>query len=125
VYENKDYLPRTFFVERVRYVKDRNQQMMSIFPNDLWKEAVIEGTGKDMEFGLANTSEIVSYEENKVVISTNNNNFAFLVFTDVYYPTWKAEIDGKPTRIYKTDYTFRGVFVPQGKHTIVFYNTLF
>ena len=29
-------------------------------------------------------------------------------------------MDGKPTQIYKVDYTLRGMDVPKGKHTIEF-----
>ncbi|MBI4652577.1 YfhO family protein, partial [Candidatus Desantisbacteria bacterium] len=43
----------------------------------------------------------------------------FVVFSDTYYPGWKAYIDGKETKIYKTDYLVRSIFVPTGKHHII------
>jgi len=43
-----------------------------------------------------------------------------LVLTDTFYPGWKAYIDGEETKIYPTDIAFRGIFVPKGKHDIVF-----
>jgi uncharacterized membrane protein YfhO len=49
----------------------------------------------------------------------------FLVLTDSFYPTWKAHIDGKPTQIYLTDFSFRGVVVPSGDHHVEFINTTF
>ncbi|MBI5206269.1 MAG: YfhO family protein [Candidatus Firestonebacteria bacterium] len=42
----------------------------------------------------------------------------FLVFSDTYYPGWKAYIDGKEARIYKTDYLVSSVFVQKGKHQV-------
>jgi uncharacterized membrane protein YfhO len=43
-----------------------------------------------------------------------------LFLSDTYYPGWQALIDGKPTKIYRTDYTFRSILVPQGNHVVVF-----
>ena len=44
-----------------------------------------------------------------------------MYLSEVYYPAgWKAYIDGNPTEIYKTNYLFRGIVVPKGKHKIEF-----
>jgi uncharacterized membrane protein YfhO len=36
-------------------------------------------------------------------------------------PGWKAEVDGKRTKIYKTNHAFMGILVQKGKHTVKFY----
>ena len=59
------------------------------------------------------------------MIETENGSTGFMVLTDSFYPTWKATIDGKGTKIYRTDYNFRGIIVPAGNHKIEFYDTLF
>jgi uncharacterized membrane protein YfhO len=39
--------------------------------------------------------------------------------SEAYYPNgWKAFIDGVETPIYRADYLFRAVVVPQGTHTV-------
>lgn len=43
-----------------------------------------------------------------------------LVLNDLYYPGWEATLDGKPTQIYRANYLFRAVIVPQGTHAIEF-----
>ena len=44
-----------------------------------------------------------------------------MFLSEVYYPAgWKAYIDGNETEIYKTDYLFRSILVPKGKHKIEF-----
>jgi len=68
---------------------------------------------------------ITNYSDNDVDLKTNNLGEGFMLLTDSYYPTWHAKIDGKETQIYLTDYNFRGIIVPKGKHSIEFYDTLF
>ncbi|MDP4196032.1 MAG: YfhO family protein, partial [Bacteroidota bacterium] len=47
------------------------------------------------------------------------NNFLFL--GDTYYPKgWKAYVDGKETKIYRTNHAFRGIVVPKGDHKVEF-----
>jgi uncharacterized membrane protein YfhO len=70
-------------------------------------------------------ADVVNYEATKIELETNNIGEGFLVLTDSYYPTWHAKIDGKETQIYLTDYNFRGIIVPKGKHVVQFYDTLF
>lgn len=44
-----------------------------------------------------------------------------LFLSEVYYPAgWKAYIDGQETEIYKTNYLFRSIVVPKGKHKVEF-----
>jgi hypothetical protein len=41
-----------------------------------------------------------------------------LLFDDLYYPGWKATVDGTPTEIYRANVISRAVVVPPGPHTV-------
>ena len=41
-----------------------------------------------------------------------------LVLSEVYYPAWKAYIDGCPAPIYRADHLLRAIPVPAGEHTV-------
>lgn len=43
-----------------------------------------------------------------------------LVYMDRFHFRWRALIDGKPVKIYRTNGQFKGVFVPEGRHEIEF-----
>src|SRR5579885_3336322 len=65
--------------------------------------------------------KIVSYTPNQVVISVTSARAGLLFLSDTYYPAWKATVNGKETKIYRADYAFRAVVVPDGKSTVKFY----
>ncbi len=121
VYENLDFFPRVFFVKNVINVKNNQDEINKLFEANLQDTATITGFSKmNLSIGYA---KILSYNDDKIIINTDNKGNGFLVLTDTYYPTWRVIIDGEPNQIYKTDYAFRGVFVTKGNHTIVFYNS--
>ena len=53
-------------------------------------------------------------------MEAQTNGESFLVLTDNYYPGWKAFVNDKEVKIYKADYTFRGIVIPAGKSSIEF-----
>jgi hypothetical protein len=121
VYENRNALPRAFFVTNVISSNSIN----SVFENDLATTAIITGPNTNMKNLTTGKINDIGYEENEVTISVSNSGSGFLVLSDAYYPTWKAYIDGKKTKIYLTDHAFRGIFIPKGQHVIQFKESLF
>lgn len=69
---------------------------------------------------VSGNSRIISYEPNKVVVSTTNSEPGLLVLSDMYYPGWKVYIDGALSKITPTAYNFRSVWVPAGDHEVIF-----
>lgn len=129
VYENKDVLPRAFFVKQVQIFSDKQKAIEHLFDKnlDMQSTAVVECTKcaflSSKEFGTGDVS-ITHYSENIITIQTKTTNNSFLILTDSYYPTWHASIDGKETKIYLADFNFRGMIVPKGRHTVIFYDRL-
>ena len=125
VYENRDVLPRAFFVREVLKAPGQQETVDKMFIADLAQTAFVQDLDLDIDNLKVGKATIIDYSENNVHIKTENEGDGFLVLADAYYPTWKATIDGMGVRIYKTNYTFRGIYVPAGKHSITFYANLF
>jgi uncharacterized membrane protein YfhO len=43
-----------------------------------------------------------------------------LVLSEVYFPAWKAYVDGNSTEVYPANHALRAVRVPAGEHTVEF-----
>ena len=130
VYENTMAFPKAFFVNTTFLANSKQQAIDTIFDLNfpLNKGAVVEDVSSK-QFFKSNWNlgkvQIIDYQDDKVMLKTQGQEAGFLVLTDSYYPTWHATIDGKETKIYLTDFNFRGVIVPKGEHIIEFYDTIF
>ncbi len=68
----------------------------------------------------AATADITEFGSSRIVDDVRTKTPAFLVLSDVYYPGWKVNVDGKTARLFETNYALRGVRVPEGKHVVAF-----
>lgn len=127
IYENKNVLPRAFFVKQVISIDNKQKEIDALFENAelLGETAIVEEMGQSKNNFAVGKVKVVDYESNSVRIETDNTGDGFLVLTDSFYPTWKAKVDGNNVLVYLADFNFRGVFVPKGKHIVEFYDNLF
>jgi hypothetical protein len=51
--------------------------------------------------------------------SINASEPAFLVISSSFYPGWTAQVNGRPTRLFQTNWVMMGVPVPAGKSEVV------
>ncbi len=124
VLENFDSLPRAFFVSRYDVAEPLEiLQMMRKGSFDPREVAYFEedpGVVVDAPDPPASV-EFTEYgiQRLKLKVKATGNNLLFL--SEVYYPAgWKATVDGHSTSIYKTNYAFRSIIVPEGEHTVEF-----
>jgi len=129
VYENLQAMPRAWLVPEVISAKP-NQVLEAIQSSRLpdgrtYKPEQVALVEAPLRFKAQNpdvaaTAEIISLSNSQIEIQTDSTSPAFLVLSDVYYPGWRATIDGKTTPIFQTNYVLRGVQVPAGKHRVTF-----
>ena len=132
VYYNNSVMPRAFFVEKMIVAKTKQEAIDLLFSEDLSKVAIVENPALSLD-GVVVKGEatITEYTASRVIVNTESRTPGFLVLTDSYYPTWDVKVcnndnEFQCTRlaIHLTDYQFRGVFVPAGKHSVIFENSL-
>lgn len=62
---------------------------------------------------------IKSYEPNHLVYEANSDKGGVLVFSEIYYPGWKATVDGQPVELGRVNYILRAIQIKPGKHEVV------
>jgi hypothetical protein len=64
--------------------------------------------------------EIMEYLPNRIELKSSSTNDTYLVLSELYYPGWKAYVDGSEVKIYHANYLLRAIKLSKGKHEIVF-----
>jgi len=62
--------------------------------------------------------QVVGFNVNGIKFKTNFPDKKFLVYNDSYYPYWLAKIDNASVDLYRTNLTFKGLWIPSGERTI-------
>jgi hypothetical protein len=136
LYENKNAMPRAFFVSQVIDASSHEESINILQAGDFkpGTTAVIENAGPGFsqllrragQLGSANdlsssgAARIAEDKRNYVVIETDNQKPEALVLSDNYYPGWRAFVDGSPVTIFRANCTMRAVAVPAGHHLVSF-----
>jgi len=126
IFENQKVIPRAFLVDNFRTVSSK-EEMAALLIEDRGiqfnREIVLD---KEIE-NLPNSNAsfigrvgFLSYTPQRVSLTTESNKMGLLFISDNYYPGWEVFVDGKEKEIYRANYTFRAVSVPQGKHKVEF-----
>ncbi len=128
VYRNERVLPRAFLVDGY-VVRDGNAARRALRDGlvDFRRVALLEGdppieerpvpAAADRELGSA---RVAHYRDQVVEVRTAAPARRLLVLTDVHYPGWRATVDGRPVPLYRANFAFRAVSVPDGQHTVRF-----
>lgn len=126
--KNPDFLPRVSIIPSYEYIPDDDTVLARLFDSSfdpkktvILEERVPEMNGLDHKAG-DNNAQIQSFfdKNNEIRIHSDSQEDGFLLLTDNYYPGWKAYVDNKEVKIYRANYTFRTVFMPEGIHDIAF-----
>lgn len=114
-----------WFVNRVHYVNNANEEIDALDSVMPTKTAIVDKKFKDQlnnitESEKDSTSKIrlIEYKPNQLKYESYNPHRAIALFSEIYYPGWKATIDNKPVKIARADYILRAIDIPAGKHTI-------
>ena len=126
---NPGYIPRAKMYYDVKVYKDEEQlkKYMSSQEFDYRKTLVIEKDIPDSQFPVLDSNSLVNsdvkmtnYSLNRIEFDVNTSETGMLYLSEVYYPAWKAYIDGKETEIYRADYCMRAIYISKGNHKVVF-----
>jgi hypothetical protein len=79
------------------------------------KPALAMGGGSS---AAGSTARVVSYGPSRIVVDVDAVGDGILVMSEVFYPGWRAHVDGNPTQIHRANHAFRAVEVEAGSHRV-------
>jgi len=121
--ERENYFPRAWFVNNYIVVNENDTKaFMQKNPIDYRRTVVLEKTPsfvKKSEDTTNQTSVIcLYYSNNYFKFRVKTDSSAILVLSEIYYPDWKAFVDGVEFEVFRANYCFRAVEIPKGEHIL-------
>lgn len=123
---NPEAFGNAWFVQNIDWVNNPNEEIAAIGNIDLLQKAVIDTCWRTkVSEGLAMTQpasiRLTNYANpGNLFYESESSEDGLAVFSEVYYKTWKAFIDGKEVPVVRANYILRAIEVPAGKHMIEF-----
>lgn len=124
------YNPAAFgnawFVKDIAWVNTPNEEIEGIGDADLKAVALVDTCWrKAVKGNVAMTQpakiELTNYANpGNLFYESESAENGLVVFSEVYYKTWKAFIDGEEVPVLRANYILRAIEVPAGKHVIEF-----
>ncbi len=113
-----------WFVDKVTYVNNANEELEMVGKLNLRAEAVTDKKFRDV---LGSSCEqdhhaqvtMKTYEPNQLTYEVESAKGGVLVFSENYYPEWTATVDGKEVPVGRVNYILRAIQVKPGKHQVV------
>lgn len=136
LYKNQNKSSRFFLLDSAqmyRYTRQIEEALLSPIPPDLTFTATLFSAEDitdyigDVNFNIDCSEsekgkvEVLTYLANRIELNVNTSCDRFLSTSEVYYPGWRAKIDGKDTILFRSNIAFRSVYVPEGNHKIEMY----
>lgn len=126
IYENPSVMPRAFIAYQVERAFSYEQAQNQIGTEGFSWESVmmleesVPGKSQRLSGGEISEAEIISYSPNRVTIKAQARSAGILVLSDVFYPGWRAYLDGNRVEIYRVNGIMRGLFIEEGEHIVEF-----
>ncbi len=84
----------------------------------LEEEPVFTAREPDNGGPVSYSCRIREYRPNEIVVEVTSSRDGFLVLSEIYYPAWRAEIDGKRAPVLRANYALRAIPIRAGAHTV-------
>lgn len=122
--QNPYVLGNAWFVDKLNYVNNANQELEALGKLNLRHEAVADARfkavlGEATPQDSTSVVKLTSYAPNQLTYEVKSATGGVMVFSEIYYPEWTATVDGKPVEIGRADYVLRALKVDKGQHQVV------
>jgi hypothetical protein len=116
----KDYYPRVAWVGEAVSARTNGEAIKAARAVDFdpTKKVIIEGEVNQSTSSGTGSIRITQYGTESLNVMIDSTSDGWFYINDVWYPGWKAWVNGEETPVYRANGTFRAVRVPSGQHTV-------
>lgn len=112
-----------WFVDRISYVNNANEELDALRKIDLRHAAVADvkfksQLGEAIQQDNVSMVKIKSYAPNRLSYDVTSDKGGILVFSEIYYPGWEATVDGQPAELGRVNYVLRAMHIQPGRHQV-------
>ncbi len=115
-YRVRPETPHAFFPRTVEATTDTAEALQRVLEADPLDLAIVEAEAAPP--AGEGTATLTRFDPNHLVLEVDAIRGGLLFLSEVYYPAWRASVDGEPAEVLRTNTAFRGVVVPEGRHTV-------
>ncbi len=113
-----------WFVDKVVYANNANEEIDKMGKLNLRHEAVAdakfkEQLGQSVPQDDTSIVKMTQYKPNNLTYEVKSSKGGVIVFSEIYYPGWKATVDGQPVELGRVNYVLRALNVKPGNHKVV------
>jgi hypothetical protein len=127
VYENREALPRAYYVPRIAVEPDAELRLRRLAnsDDDRRRLALVDEPPASGFLGVSGNeatadARFVVDDSERIVLEMVAPERGFLFLADQYFPAWEARVNGQATPILVANHAFRLVEVPSGPVTVEF-----
>ena len=122
VLENPFRAGNAWFVEDLLFVNNANEEITKLGDINPLTTAVVNNEFKDKINSTSNVKpgniDLIKYEPNQLTYKVNSETGGTALFSEIFYPGWKAQINGKDIPLIRANYILRGIDLPKGNYEL-------
>jgi hypothetical protein len=125
VYRRPSPLPRAFIVHDAQIVPgDADARSALHAPDFVVSRTVTLPAALPCSLEAASASEetaqVAGESPNHLELATHSTSAGLLVLSEIDYPGWQVQVDGRPAQVLRADTALRAVCLPAGTHMVRF-----
>jgi hypothetical protein len=121
LYRLAEPLPRVWVTGNVLVEPDPSRALATLASTDFDPRASVilsDRPALPLDSSASGSATVTSFQPGRLDLDVQASGPAMMVVSELYYPGWRATVDGKETPIYRADHALRAVMVPAGRHTV-------
>jgi len=119
------YLPRAFLADQDTVIRDETAERSFMegpafrYRNQIVLEEIPPVRPVHDDSAPPGTAAITAYDLNRIDLRVAAARTSFLVLSEIWYPGWKAVVDGHEQPVLRADWCLRAIPLTPGDHTVV------